>query len=150
MHRIFVLLFSSSILAGCASSGVEQQGLDCTALHQVIGAAMDDFNSISGAQRITRYGEARNVRLHAYGDCSVFIAGGEPALYLCGGKSNDQMTDRSQLIESVQSCLGTEWERSALSGGGASFVRQAVQVSVGKTDPRASRDSSVGLTVQRR
>lgn len=150
MHRMFVMLFSASILAGCASSGAGPQEIDCAALDQVIDAAADDFQSISGAKRITRYGEARAVKLHPYGECSIFVAAGEPALYLCGNKSAEQDKDRMELIAATQACLGTGWQRSELAGGGAVFIREGVQVTVGKTDPRASHDSSVGLTLQRR
>lgn len=153
MHNKMVVIalgLSTSTLIGCAIPQGEQPLLDCTNLHQVASAASEDFVSISGQQEVTRYGKVARAKLHPFGSCSVLVLAAEPPVYMCSSKSSSQQSDSALLVAEVEQCLGEDWERTELAGGGASFEKSAVQVSVGKTDRQASGDSSVGLTVQRR
>ncbi|MFV0456560.1 MAG: hypothetical protein ACK5NQ_16530 [Pseudomonas sp.] len=149
MYRIGLLFFSITAVAGCAGSLAEPQSLDCVALNKVVDAASEDFKSISRQREITHYGEVKEVKLHAYGKCSVLSTAGKPAVYVCSSKSLNQQADRALLVDAAERCLGQGWERSELPGGGASFIQNAVKVSVGKTDRQAAHDSSVGLAVRR-
>ena len=152
MQRMIVIVLGLSAVAmtGCAGPQAERTAVDCEALHQVVSTAPDGFGPIIGQQNVTRYGRVGRAKLQAYGNCSVFSSAGEPAVYICSEESAAQQTDSALLVEEVIRCLGQDWTRNELPSGGMSFEQRDVRIQVGKTDPQASGDSSVGLTVQRR